>query len=472
MTPEQLARVGHDADEALQRGEHKRALSLYVQLEQHEPNNPRWPTAEALVLRKFGQRAQEVEALLRAAQIHADQSDTVRAVAVLKQILAIEPQHAGARSLLGGLHKRARPVKETRREAAPAAPLVVRAGAPLEELSLREVMPGAIPRSRTSTGSTPPVYRIPLADEADAAPLALDSTSGHFAPVPTSKRDDFSLEDAALDLVAKETMLAQRVHQVLPAVPLFAELPEASLDRLIEAAQLVDLEQGKEIFHQGDTGDALYVVAQGMVGVVDEGPPRKGVAKLGPGSVFGEIALLTDHPRTATVMALAPTQLVAIDRRALREALSQDPAALPVVLKFLRDRLVDRLVATHPLFTVLSSADRQRLRSRFRLLEVESGGALIREGTPAEGLLVLLSGSCEVVRGDRERLSMLEPGDIAGEMSLLTQSPAIATVRARTKTWAIELAGADFLRILSARPEAKAYIERVVEQRRAALGWR
>jgi len=71
------------------------------------------------------------------------------------------------------------------------------------------------------------------------------------------------------------------------------------------SAKIESKRQGEEIFHQGDQADALYIVSDGLVGVVDEGPPRRGVAKLGPGNVFGEISIITDRATSVTSSARA-----------------------------------------------------------------------------------------------------------------------------------------------------------------------
>ena len=71
------------------------------------------------------------------------------------------------------------------------------------------------------------------------------------------------------------------------------------------------------LFHEGDPGDALYVIVEGEVAVQAEGPPRVEMARLGPGSFIGEVALMTDQPRSATVTAVADAELLRIDRKTL-----------------------------------------------------------------------------------------------------------------------------------------------------------
>jgi MFS family permease len=98
---------------------------------------------------------------------------------------------------------------------------------------------------------------------------------------------------------------------LLRAIPIFAPLSPPVLEQLAQRLVPVHAGPGDEIIRRGDHGDRFYVVADGEVEVLlDEGPPRR----QGPGSYFGEIALLRDVPRTATVRAATETELFALDR--------------------------------------------------------------------------------------------------------------------------------------------------------------
>jgi MFS family permease len=100
--------------------------------------------------------------------------------------------------------------------------------------------------------------------------------------------------------------------RVLEANPIFAPLPGPTLERLAEALQDVHVPGGEEVIRQGEPGDRFYLVKDGTVDVYVDG--RK-VQTLGPGDSFGEIALLRDVPRTATVKARAKAELYALERR-------------------------------------------------------------------------------------------------------------------------------------------------------------
>jgi MFS family permease len=103
----------------------------------------------------------------------------------------------------------------------------------------------------------------------------------------------------------------ERELALLRAIDLFAPLPAPTLESLAHALVPVRLHTGEEVFRQGDVGDRYYIIDSGEVDVLIDGEV---VNVMEPGGYFGEIALLRDIPRTATVRAKNDVQLLALDR--------------------------------------------------------------------------------------------------------------------------------------------------------------
>ena len=112
--------------------------------------------------------------------------------------------------------------------------------------------------------------------------------------------------------------------ELLRGIPIFAPLPPPQLERLAEALVEVRMQPGAAVFEEGDAGDRFYVIADGRAAVEMAG---KVVRELGQGDFFGEIALLRDVPRTATVRAVAGLDLYALDRETFVETVTGHPAS-------------------------------------------------------------------------------------------------------------------------------------------------
>ncbi|MBI4511431.1 MAG: cyclic nucleotide-binding domain-containing protein [Deltaproteobacteria bacterium] len=327
-------------------------------------------------------------------------------------------------------------------------------GVALDQLPLGAMVPGARKSCELSAveGS---VYEIPLDEDDIEVAIPADQEKG----------------------VSEEA--ARAAQALFPRTPLFSSLTERHLRMLIDRVRLVTLDSGEILFQQEDPGDALYVVAEGEVAVLVGGEEETArghacrvtdlglveVARLGEGAFFGEIALLTQQERNATIQATRPTSLLEIDRSVVGDLIEDSPGVLKILLRFLRDRLLDTLVDTNRLFEPFSGEERRRLAARFLFLEVEAGALLVDEGKRAPGLFILLCGRATVSM-DGQPVADLGSGDVFGEMSMLTKGPAAASIRAASKSYLLELPRADFSEIIMTHPQVLEYVNTLAEERR------
>jgi MFS family permease len=119
-----------------------------------------------------------------------------------------------------------------------------------------------------------------------------------------------------------EAAAPEHTFALLRAVPLFAPLPIARVETLALRASTTELRAGDTVVQEGDVGDAFYVIDTGTVDVSRRGAH---VITRGPGEFFGEIALIRDTPRTATVRAAEAVELVVVDRADFLDSIGAHP---------------------------------------------------------------------------------------------------------------------------------------------------
>ena len=124
--------------------------------------------------------------------------------------------------------------------------------------------------------------------------------------------------------------------ELLRRIPLFAECTKAELIEVAISADEREAPAGQDLTEQGQRGQEFFILVEGSVTVRRSG--RK-LADLGPGDWFGEIAILTYKPRTATVTATFPVRLLVISDRAFRRVVETSPRIALKVLRNVAERL-------------------------------------------------------------------------------------------------------------------------------------
>ena len=124
---------------------------------------------------------------------------------------------------------------------------------------------------------------------------------------------------------------------LIKGVPLFSGASKAELAAVAAIADEVDLPAGKTLINEGETGREFFVLIDGTAGAMQGG--EKIGRMMGPGDFFGEIALVSKAPRTATITTTSPVRALVITDRAFRHLLDRSPEIAVTVLTALAERL-------------------------------------------------------------------------------------------------------------------------------------
>jgi CRP-like cAMP-binding protein len=302
------------------------------------------------------------------------------------------------------------------------------------------------------------------------APVDLEAPIEALAPAAAADPAKIArrARERALDL----SVFVQYPEQFL-AAPFFSELPAELFSAAVRMLRLLRGSDGDLVVRQGDPGSAFYFVASGEVRVL-VGDPASARAiertRLLEGAMFGEVALLTEQPRTASVQVVGEADILEVSRAAVGELIAAVPVLAERLDHFARERLLKNLLASSPIFKPFDHQQQMDLIRRFEGVDVAAGTVVIRENEEGQGLFVILLGEVEVVRtndieGQEGAVARLSAGDVFGEMSLLEDSPTSATVRAVTPTTLLFLGRDYFRRLIGALPALRQYFQELSRSR-------
>jgi CRP/FNR family cyclic AMP-dependent transcriptional regulator len=128
--------------------------------------------------------------------------------------------------------------------------------------------------------------------------------------------------------------------EILRSIPLFAKVEPAKLKLLAFTSERLEYMSGDELFHQGDYGDAAYVILEGEADILVDTPKGPvNIVTLGKNEIIGEIALLCDVPRTATVVAHGGLETLRLSKAGFFHLVTQFPQVGIEVMSALASKL-------------------------------------------------------------------------------------------------------------------------------------
>jgi CRP-like cAMP-binding protein len=244
----------------------------------------------------------------------------------------------------------------------------------------------------------------------------------------------------------------------------FTTVAPDELGAMLDASVGESVNRGQVVVRQGDRTDDLFVVLTGELTVA---AGRRQKALIAPGEIFGEMAVITDAPRSATVRALTAARLIRIPGAAFRRFAAPLSPALPELWHNRSD--LERV----GIFARASVTVKNTLAGRAIRRTIAPGSTLIRQGSSSTTVYVLVKGRVQVYRGSDPLLVegapvILDPGAVIGETAPFLRKKRNASIVTLDECEVLAIRGRDFESIVRASPQLHHSIARVVRQRRAA----
>ena len=319
-----------------------------------------------------------------------------------------------------------------------------RQGGLLRALSLCRVL------LRLEPGHEPARRLLTVLEARRVEPLVGASPTGPVSPEPASEKDTQEGESR---------------------VSLLSRLGEREFLAVMESLELRVFQPGETIVDEGEPGSSMFAIVEGSVEVVRtlKTGRRRTVAFLGEGDFFGEMSILSDEPRFATVKAFERTAVLELTRERLERIVQRNPSVQEVLRAVYREHLLDDVLRGSPLFKLLTPARRKALARDFQLCTRPAGTLLLEQGHEVDALYVLQRGHCQVLHqhpdGRTSPLRTLGEGDMVGEISLMLGVPATATVRTETPCTLLRLDWVSCEKHLLEQPEVFEALSRLSNER-------
>ncbi len=273
-------------------------------------------------------------------------------------------------------------------------------------------------------------------------------------------------------------MMLPNLAEFVQSTELFRDVEPAAVSELAPELNLVSLQDGEVLIREGDSDHNLYLVWSGGLRVTLHGPQDQvGLSfDVTPGESVAEMAILADDPAPATISASGDTSLLAFSRAAFDRFSAAHPrAALAVTQALSRRQQRYRLsiaLRRSNLFELDDPEVLRNLESELDLVTLYGGEVLFRQGDAGDFLGIVISGRVRVVlgagQGQETVVTELGPGELVGEMAVVSDQPRSATVEAVRDTQFAKLTKAAFGRftVKHGRPAVEMVSRKLAERLR------
>lgn len=240
-------------------------------------------------------------------------------------------------------------------------------------------------------------------------------------------------------------------------LPLFSAFSEPVLNQLLNALQLRNFAEGDLLIEEGEEADGVFLICCGEVNIsrrTQEGETID-LATVGAGSLVGEMGLITNSPRVATVSADDEVWALMLPAPAYALMQSCKEEVYAALSHLVGGRMLQNLTRFSPIFRAIPRSAHAELLREFKSMVVNPGEVLLQQGKRGRGLFLILDGLVRVTQLGHLEPRWLREGDIFGETSLVYDSPVTATCTAVRRSLLFALSPERFKALLEQYPEIR-----------------
>lgn len=404
-----------------------------------EPDEPRWPHRKGDLLQRLDRPVSAVKAYEQAVDLYVQRGFVARAAAMAKVIVGIAPDRADVLERVNfdaarKLHRATRSSVVTADESAAQAKRLADKAQPLVR---NATAPDGI-----RTFSMPPAAR--------SRRIELDISGAEVQDPPLPTGDG-----------APERPTAERLAQ-LTSMPLFAEVPQAVLARIVKESRLVDLEPGDKLFDKGTSANALFTLVEGTIRLTRR--DDEDAIMLSEGDVVGISSLLEHVSYEGDAVARTQVRALRISTLLLDQLVAKHPALRDILLELLGRRLVSTLVRTAPMFASFDNAARAEVASMFEVRRANRGTTILEAGKHVDGLYIPMIGELSAMTPIGETVGRLKLGQAFGEHIMLTETASAVTINAATDVLLLRMSAERFRALVSKHPKIIAHLEQLSQR--------
>jgi CRP-like cAMP-binding protein len=434
--------------EALRKERLSEALSCYEALQIIERNEPRWPHRKGDLLKRLGRPDEAVHSYEQAVDLYAQLGFVARAAAMAKVVMGIAPDRVDVLERVSPTA--ARKLHRSARSAGVRADFDFGDGDAENEPVTQT--------KRLSVDALPLVADDAVSD--DLRGFSMPPAARHLTPDLDISEAELEDRPQIVDGLSQRPT-AERLAQ-LPSMPLFAEVPQSVLSRMVRESRLIDLEPGENLIDRGTTADALFALVEGSVQLIRASDEDEVV--LSEGDVVGISCLLDRVNYEGDVTARTKVRALRISKLLLDRLVAEHPALENILLEVLGRRLVATLVRTSAMFTSFDNGARSEVAGMFEVRRASRGTSILEAGKRADGLYIPMIGQLTAISPTGEEVGHLKLGRALGQHSMLTRTPSPMTVKAASDVLVLRLSARRFRELVSVYPKMVAHLEELARR--------